>query len=325
MQISPTVPRLSRRARRRNDRRSRLPRPGARRHATRPTLRSRSVRRGCPLRRPEARRRGHSVDAARRRQRDGLSAARGRDATAASARWSPRRTSRPTRPRTHRSRSRVKGLDPHERLLLPLLHAALERPGRALPDRAAAPGSKRDRSLRLLLLPGVHVRLLQRPRAAWPRTTRLRRQPRRLHLRRRGLRSAPRASRAADCTTSTAAVSAARSTSTAQRTRSTAATRTCGSCTPQFAMISCWDDHEVQNDYSGGDPSGGTVSGDPYTPQRRNDAYRAFFEQMPTLPIGHHAAVPQGLLRPHRGSIRAGRAPVPRSQPLRRQGGASVR
>ena len=54
----------------------------------------------------------------------------------------------------------------------------------------------------------------------------------------------------------------------------------------QFPLISCWDDHEVQNDYSGGDPSGGTVSGDPYTPQRRDDAYRVFFEQMPTLPIG---------------------------------------
>jgi alkaline phosphatase D len=54
----------------------------------------------------------------------------------------------------------------------------------------------------------------------------------------------------------------------------------------QFPLISCWDDHEVQNDYSGGDPSGGTVSGDPYTPQRRNDAYRVFFEQMPTFPIG---------------------------------------
>jgi alkaline phosphatase D len=54
----------------------------------------------------------------------------------------------------------------------------------------------------------------------------------------------------------------------------------------QFPLISCWDDHEVQNDYSGGDPSGGTVSGDPYTPQRRDDAYRVFFEQMPTFPIG---------------------------------------
>ena len=54
----------------------------------------------------------------------------------------------------------------------------------------------------------------------------------------------------------------------------------------QFPMISCWDDHEVQDDYSGGDPTGGTVSGDPYTPQRRADAYRAFFEQMPTFPIG---------------------------------------
>jgi alkaline phosphatase D len=54
----------------------------------------------------------------------------------------------------------------------------------------------------------------------------------------------------------------------------------------RFPMISCWDDHEVQNDYSGGDPNGGAASGDPYTPERRDNAYRAFFEQMPTFPIG---------------------------------------
>jgi alkaline phosphatase D len=54
----------------------------------------------------------------------------------------------------------------------------------------------------------------------------------------------------------------------------------------RFPMISCWDDHEVQNDYSGGDPSGGAVTGDPYSIRRRNIGYRAFFEQMPTFPVG---------------------------------------
>lgn len=51
----------------------------------------------------------------------------------------------------------------------------------------------------------------------------------------------------------------------------------------RFPMISCWDDHEVQNDYSGADPNGGAVTGDPYSVSRRDTAYRAFFEQMPTF------------------------------------------
>jgi alkaline phosphatase D len=52
----------------------------------------------------------------------------------------------------------------------------------------------------------------------------------------------------------------------------------------RFPMISVWDDHEVQNDYAGGDPAGGATTGDPYSPARRNTAYGVFFEQMPTFP-----------------------------------------
>jgi alkaline phosphatase D len=51
----------------------------------------------------------------------------------------------------------------------------------------------------------------------------------------------------------------------------------------RFPMISCWDDHEVQNNYSGADPNGGATTGDRYSLRRRNNAYRAFFEQMPTV------------------------------------------
>ena len=53
----------------------------------------------------------------------------------------------------------------------------------------------------------------------------------------------------------------------------------------RFSVISTWDDHEVQNDYSGGDPQGGAVTGDPYDAARRNRAYGVFFEQMPTYPV----------------------------------------
>jgi alkaline phosphatase D len=59
----------------------------------------------------------------------------------------------------------------------------------------------------------------------------------------------------------------------------------------KFPMISCWDDHEVQNDYAGGDPAGGvTTSGKTgeyaYTPAKRDAAYRAFFQHMPTFAMG---------------------------------------
>jgi alkaline phosphatase D len=52
----------------------------------------------------------------------------------------------------------------------------------------------------------------------------------------------------------------------------------------RFPMISLWDDHEVQNDFAGGDPAGGAVTGDPYTTARRNTGFDVFFEQMPTFP-----------------------------------------
>jgi alkaline phosphatase D len=59
----------------------------------------------------------------------------------------------------------------------------------------------------------------------------------------------------------------------------------------KFPMISCWDDHEVQNDYAGGSPTGGAVtSGNTppynYSAARRDGAYRAFFQMMPTFAQG---------------------------------------
>ncbi|MFN8175946.1 MAG: alkaline phosphatase D family protein [Solirubrobacteraceae bacterium] len=49
----------------------------------------------------------------------------------------------------------------------------------------------------------------------------------------------------------------------------------------RHAMISLWDDHEVQNNYAGGDPTGGDIN-PPYSVARRNAAYRAWIENMPT-------------------------------------------
>jgi alkaline phosphatase D len=50
-------------------------------------------------------------------------------------------------------------------------------------------------------------------------------------------------------------------------------------------MISCWDDHEVQNNYAGGAADGGPSTAG-YSRARRRAAYRAFFEQMPTFAYG---------------------------------------
>ena len=52
-----------------------------------------------------------------------------------------------------------------------------------------------------------------------------------------------------------------------------------------FPLISVWDDHEVQNNYAGGAPNGGDVASG-YSKERRNTAYRAFFESMPTFARG---------------------------------------
>jgi alkaline phosphatase D len=49
-----------------------------------------------------------------------------------------------------------------------------------------------------------------------------------------------------------------------------------------FPMVSIWDDHEVQNNYVGVPPDGGLPPELEYTRARRDAAYRAFFESMPT-------------------------------------------
>ena len=94
----------------------------------------------------------------------------------------------------------------------------------------------------------------------------------------------------------------------------------------RFPMISLWDDHEVQNDYAGGDPKGGAVTGDPYSTARRNLAYNVFFEQMPT---SRSAAAGTGStlgeLRPPPRPVRARRAPVPRGAAVRRRAGPAAR
>lgn len=54
-----------------------------------------------------------------------------------------------------------------------------------------------------------------------------------------------------------------------------------------FPVISIWDDHEVQDNYAGAaGPTGGLTPELRYSQQRRAAAFRAYFESMPTYPIG---------------------------------------
>ena len=53
----------------------------------------------------------------------------------------------------------------------------------------------------------------------------------------------------------------------------------------QFAMMTIWDDHEVEDNHADGKPGGATEQRDiPYVDRQRN-AYRAFFEHMPRIRV----------------------------------------
>lgn len=48
-------------------------------------------------------------------------------------------------------------------------------------------------------------------------------------------------------------------------------------------MVAVWDDHEVADNYAGGDPTGGLPADHGYSRKRRQAAYRAWWENMPTF------------------------------------------
>jgi alkaline phosphatase D len=52
----------------------------------------------------------------------------------------------------------------------------------------------------------------------------------------------------------------------------------------RFPTVMLWDDHEVQDEYAGGDPTGGLPANHHYSRKRRAAAYKAFFETMPYSP-----------------------------------------
>ena len=86
-----------------------------------------------------------------------------------------------------------------------------------------------------------------------------------------------------------------------------------------FPFVVVWDDHEVQNDYSGLAPEWGSPS--PEFTARRAAAYQAFYEHLPirlaraTRP-GRAAHLPAFELRPPRRVHDVRRPPVPHRQPV---------
>jgi alkaline phosphatase D len=49
----------------------------------------------------------------------------------------------------------------------------------------------------------------------------------------------------------------------------------------KFPMIMVWDDHEVQDNYAGGEPDGGLPAAKAYSDARKAAAYKAFYASMP--------------------------------------------
>ena len=321
MQISPEVPHRGRRLRRRHGRRA--ARRGEALAATRRAAASgRQVRRG--RHRPATRRpnavtlwtRLHDVEG---RGLGQLEVARDRGFR----KLSRPRTSRPPRPPTTRSRSRVGGLKAAEEYYYRFETARRPQRRRPLPHRPAARLQRAGPS-----------------RSAPARTTpfgyynahgahgqggrRLHRQPRRLHLRRPyttvratgGGRPSPCAS-----TRSSQAVTLEQYRDKYKLYRTDKNLRKMHAT---FAMVTTWDDHEVNDDYAGAPPRRHPAR---KRPRRRSsaDAYRAFFESMPASRPRAHAAVPHAAVRPQRRPVRARRAPVPRRAALRRRGGNLAR
>jgi len=91
-----------------------------------------------------------------------------------------------------------------------------------------------------------------------------------------------------------------------------------------FAFIDLWDDHEVQNNYVGADPAGGSeVNKQTFSLARKRNAYKVWFEVMPTYSYGgkqrlyHKAAFGRNMdlfvldERQYRDSQPCGNGPFP--------------
>lgn len=55
----------------------------------------------------------------------------------------------------------------------------------------------------------------------------------------------------------------------------------------KFPLMILWDDHEVQNNYAGGEEDGGLPANEQFSRKRQRAGYRAFFENMPIAVRGN--------------------------------------
>ena len=198
---------------------------------------------------------------------------------------------RPTRRSTTPSRRGSTDLKPHEQYYYRFSTAHTDsKVGRF---RTALPAdSKQPVQLRLLVLPGLHARLLQRPRGDGQGRLRLRRLPRRLHLRRDLPHGQADGTGVRDDKIGTRCTGARQP---GHRPRGDDATRTtCDKYSlyrsdpsaaqavhAHFPTVMLWDDHEVQDNYAGGEADGGLPPQQRYTAARKAAAYKAFFKSMP--------------------------------------------
>jgi alkaline phosphatase D len=61
-----------------------------------------------------------------------------------------------------------------------------------------------------------------------------------------------------------------------------------------FPMVVIWDDHEVQDNYAGGDPTGGLPANQAYSQARRAAGYKVWWESMPTFSNPIYRSIPYG-------------------------------
>ena len=227
-------------------------------------------------------RRDHAVDAPLRRERLGPTSATRSRATPASRSVVASGTAAADAAADFTVHQRVSGsvLEPGEEYYYRFTTAIGSSPvGRF---RTRAPGRlERDGAHRLLLLPGVHRRLLRRPPRPRRAGRRPRRLPRRLHLR-AGLRLDRLAQRAgahddsaADGEAQTLAEYRRKYTLYHTDANLLAAVRQTSRCVGE------WDDHEVEDNYAGGLPGGAAKSRRVPFAERRSNGYRAWFEHMP--------------------------------------------
>ena len=87
----------------------------------------------------------------------------------------------------------------------------------------------------------------------------------------------------------------------------------------RFPTVMLWDDHEVQDNYAGGEPDGGPAAREALQQRAQAGGVPGVLRVRPLLPAVRRPRVPHAEVRPHRRPRRHGPAPVPRQPAVRRR------